>query len=572
MKKRWRLTPLLPPDVQHSLAEYRSFEQEILYNRGIRTIEEADAYFTIEISREHDPFLMLGMDQAVERLQAAVLSGEHVVIYGDYDADGVTATVLLVDVLRRLGASVGHYIPNRFKEGYGLNHDALTRIREQGGELVITVDCGVRAIDEIEHAASLGLEVIVTDHHQTSACLPAALAVINPSQPGDSYPFKELAGVGVAYKLAQALLRRFGEPEPTECLDLVAIGTVADIVPLYGENRQLVKLGLDQLNRTQRPGLQAIIEIAGYRFGHLNTTTIGFGIGPRLNAAGRLDSAENAFNLLMATGETEAKHLANQLEVVNRERQHITREMVEQARAQGVGKGPLPLLIIAMDREFNQGVIGLAASRLVEEFYRPSIVANYSEKVVRGSARSIPEFHITEALDECEELLERYGGHSAAAGFSVRSERFEEFKQRINRVATKKLAEIELRPTLTVDAVVRFSDLDWSVHEFIERMEPCGHGNPLPVLAVQNVEVVSKRQVGAEGRHLKLTMRDEQNKVFEAIAFRQGHAYQDLPQRVDLAFHLERNDYRGVSSLQLNVLDLRPADSLEDPNMTLREP
>jgi len=512
------------------------------------------------------------MDQAVERLQAAVVSGENIVIYGDYDADGVTATALLVDVLRRIGASVGHYIPNRFNEGYGLNNDALTKIRERGGELVITVDCGVRAVDEIEHAVSLGLDVIVTDHHQPGTRLPPALAVINPSQRGDSYPFKELAGVGVAYKLAQALLRRLGEPEPTESLDLVAIGTVADIVPLYGENRQLVRMGLEQLNRTQRLGLRAIIETIGYEFGHLNTTTIGFGIGPRLNAAGRLDSAERAFNLLMAIEEMEAKHLANQLEEINRERQHITREMVEQARIQVVGKDPPPLLIIAIDPGFNQGVIGLAASRLVEEFYRPSIVAAYGEKVIRGSARSIPEFHITEALDECEDLLERYGGHSAAAGFSVRNERFDEFKQRINQVATEKLAEIELRPTLTVDAVVRFSDLDWSLHEFIERMEPCGYGNPFPVLAVQDVEVVSKRTVGAEGRHLKLTMRDEQKKVFDAIAFRQGHFYKDLPQRVDLAFRLERNDYRGVSSLQLNVQNIRPAGSLDDPNMTIREP
>ena len=572
MNKRWRLTPPIPPDVQHSLAEYRPFEQEILFNRGIRTTKEVDAYFTFGISQDHDPFLMSGMDQAVERLQAAVVSGENIVIYGDYDADGVTATALLVDVLRRIGASVGHYIPNRFNEGYGLNHDALTKIRERGGELVITVDCGVRAVDEIEHAVSLGLDVIVTDHHQPGTCLPPALAVINPSQRGDSYPFKELAGVGVAYKLAQALLRRLGQPEPIESLDLVAIGTVADIVPLYGENRQLVRMGLEQLNRTQRLGLRAIIETIGHEFGHLNTTTIGFGIGPRLNAAGRLDSAERAFNLLMAIEEMEAKQLANQLEEINRERQHITREMVEQARTQGVGKDPPPLLIIAIDPGFNQGVIGLAASRLVEEFYRPSIVAAYGEKVIRGSARSIPEFHITEALDECEELLERYGGHSAAAGFSVRNERFDEFKQRINQVATEKLAEIELRPTLTVDAVVRFSDLDWSLHEFIERMEPCGYGNPFPVLAVQDVEVVSKRTVGAEGRHLKLTMRDEQKKVFDAIAFRQGHFYKDLPQRVDLAFRLERNDYRGVSSLQLNVLNIRPAGSLDDPNMTIREP
>ena len=572
MNKRWRLTPPIPPDVQHSLAEYRPFEQEILFNRGIRTTKEVDAYFTFCISQDHDPFLMSGMDQAVERLQAAVASGENIVIYGDYDADGVTATALLVDVLRRIGASVGHYIPNRFNEGYGLNHDALTKIRERGGELVITVDCGVRAVDEIEHAVSLGLDVIVTDHHQPGTCLPPALAVINPSQRGDSYPFKELAGVGVAYKLAQALLRRLGQPEPIESLDLVAIGTVADIVPLYGENRQLVRMGLEQLNRTQRLGLRAIIETIGHEFGHLNTTTIGFGIGPRLNAAGRLDSAERAFNLLMAIEEMEAKHLANQLEEINRERQHITREMVERARIQVVGKDPPPLLIIAIDPGFNQGVIGLAASRLVEEFYRPSIVAAYGEKVIRGSARSIPEFHITEALDECEELLERYGGHSAAAGFSVRNERFDEFKQRINQVATEKLAEIELRPTLTVDAVVRFSDLDWSLHEFIERMEPCGYGNPFPVLAVQDVEVVSKRTVGAEGRHLKLTMRDEQKKVFDAIAFRQGHLYKDLPQRVDLAFRLERNDYRGVSSLQLNVLNIRPAGSLDDPNMTIREP
>ncbi|TET80558.1 MAG: single-stranded-DNA-specific exonuclease RecJ [Anaerolineales bacterium] len=571
LEKRWKLTPPLPPEIQNSLADYRPVERVILFNRGIGTKHQADAYFALEDLKDYDPFLMSGMDQAVERLLTAARSRENIVIYGDYDADGVTATALLVEVLRRIGASVEHYIPNRFDEGYGLNHDALTKIRERGGELVITVDCGVRAVDEIEHAVSLGLEVIVTDHHQPGLHLPPAFAVINPSQKGDSYPFKGLAGVGVAYKLAQALLERLGEREPIESLDLVAIGTVADIVPLNGENRQLVRVGLEQLNHTQRPGLRAIIETVGHEFGHLNTTTIGFGIGPRLNAAGRIDSAERAFNLLMAIEEMEAKRLANQLEEINRQRQRITREMVEEARMHGVGKGPPPILIIAIDPDFNQGVIGLTASRLADEFYRPSIVASYGDQVTIGSARSIPEFHITEALDECDDLLERYGGHSAAAGFSVRNEKLDEFIQRINKVAAKKLSGIELRPTLTVDTTVRFLDLDWSLLEFIERMEPCGYGNPLPVFAVQDVEVVSKRSVGAEGRHLKLTMRDER-KVFDAIAFRQGHLYKNLPQRVDLAFRLERNDYMGISSLQLNVLDVRPAGSLDDLNLTIQGP
>ena len=566
MEKIWSLATPLTRESREALKKFLPIEQEILYRRGLRSNADAEAYLSGTGSEEHDPFLMLGMENAIHRLVEAIQSGERIVVYGDFDADGVSATVLLVETLREVGADVQHYIPSRFEEGYGLNIEALSKIRDQRAGLVITVDCGVRAVNEIEYAESLGLDVIVTDHHHPGLQLPPAKAIINPKQEGDQYPFKELAGVGLAYKLAQALFQRLGRSEPVDSLDLVAIGTVADLAPLRFENRVLVRRGIEQLNKTKRRGLVALSEVVGYDIGSQNTKTIGFSIGPRLNAAGRLASAENSFLLLLENDETEAKRLALDLEEINRKRQSITREMVEKTRELGVGEDPTSSFIFVADPEFNEGVVGLVASRLVDEFYRPAVVAVRGSEITRASGRSIPEFHITHALDECADLLQRYGGHSGAAGFSVLNENLGELVNRLSAIASERLSGIDLRPTLEIDAVVQLSQLDWPLLDFIERMEPCGMGNPSPVLATQGAEVISKRTVGSGGRHLKLTLRRE-GVTKDAIAFRLGHLRDVLPQYVDLAFHLERNDYWHVPSLDLNVIDVHPAGSVGDPEL-----
>src|SRR3990170_4715874 len=386
MDKRW-IRPLAPPpDVFESLARYPSAGAQILFQRGVGTSEEAERFLSSGDAEYGDPFLLSGMAAAVDRIRAAIRDQEPIVVYGDYDADGVTATALLVGVLEGLGARVRPYIPNRFDEGYGLHAEALSALQAQGARLVVSVDCGIRSWREAEHASGLGLDLIITDHHQPGPTRPRALAVLNPRLEGDKYPFKDLAGVGLAHKLAQGLLSACSRPGSEEWLDLVAVGTVADLAPLQGENRTMVRAGLRLMNAPAsssggdlRPGLRALAEGAGIAAGRIGAVSIAFALGPRLNAA--------------------------QLSAANRQRQAMTGEMVERARALGVAPVRLPELISAIDPGFSAGIVGLAAARLMEEYYRPAIVVTVADETARGSARSIPEFSIIDALDACADLL-----------------------------------------------------------------------------------------------------------------------------------------------------------------------
>lgn len=563
MHKYWLLPEPVPAEVDAALGAYAPLERQILVRRGVHSLEQADLFLKGGEPETGDPFLLLGMEEAASRLLQAARRGEPVVVYGDYDADGVTATALLVEVLGGLGARVSAYIPNRFDEGYGLHEDALTVLHHQGARVVVSVDCGIRSVREAEHARALGLDLILTDHHHPGADLPPAFAVINPRLPGDPYPFKELAGVGLAYKLAQALRRQSGGPDPEEHLDLLAVGTIADLAPLQGENRHLVSEGLKRLNgeggsSAMRPGFRALIRVSGYEPGRVTATAVGFGLGPRLNAAGRLESADKALRLLTTRDPAEAESLAHDLDAANRERQRLTRVTVERARLLGLGPGPIPALIFAAHAEFNAGVVGLAAGRLTEEYYRPAIVASIGEETTRASARSIPGVHITEMLDACADLLVQHGGHAVAAGFTVRNENLEIVVERLRSSANATLGGSDPRPRLEIDAEARFADLDGALMTFIERLEPCGIGNPVPVFASREVTVVQRRAVGSDGSHLKLTLR-EGGRIFDAIAFRQGHLAEALPTRVDVAYQLERNLYMGVETPQLNVQDIRPS-------------
>ncbi len=385
-------------------------------------------------------------------------------VYGDYDVDGVTATALLVQTLQRLGGNVRPYIPNRFDEGYGLNPDALDTLKAEGVGLVITVDCGIRSPDEVSHAQSIGLDMIISDHHQPAdGDLPDALAVINPKQAGDRYPDKDLAGVGVAYKIAQALLSRNGRSTPgfqlDDLLDLVALGTVADLAPLVGENRVLVRKGLQKIRETKRQGLFSLAAVSDLPLPRTTATSIGFVLGPRLNAAGRLESALAAYELLTTTDIKRAGELAQQLNIQNRQRQELTRKIQEEAEAIALAEEPGSNLLFAVHPGFNSGVVGLAAARLVENYYRPAVVGQVLEDSTRCSCRSIPEFHITQALDQCKDLLIRHGGHAAAAGFSVSNGNLEALKKRLKSIAAEQLGSRNLRQTLNADAEVSLSDL-----------------------------------------------------------------------------------------------------------------
>ncbi len=567
--KRWEVALRAPDSHFTQFPDLPRLVVQILYNRGFTTLEEVNEFINHRCL-DDDPITLKGMPQAVERLSQAIINQESIAVYGDYDADGVTSTALMVHVLSALGGQVQAYIPNRFNEGYGLNNNALADLAERGVKVVITVDCGIRSVDEVAYGNSLGLDIIITDHHTGGKKIPPALAAINPKQADCPYPFKELAGVGLAYKLTQALLRcqslngqrhRSGLQE-SECLDLVALGTVADLAPLYGENRMLVNRGLQQLNRTLRPGLTALLAQSNTRSdSSINTGTIGFVIGPRLNAAGRLDSALAAYKLLMASNGVEAAPLAADLDQQNKERQKLTAEVVDAAREvvlQDKGQSPLYFIDHA---GFNPGVVGLAASRLCDEFYRPILVAEHGPKRTKGSARSISEFHITEALDQCADLLVRYGGHAAAAGFTVENEKLPALKARLQEIAQQNLDLKNLRPTISIDGEVNLRGVRPELVEAITNLQPFGYGNPTPRFLSRKLRVKSKKAVGHQGNHLKVVLHDGRSN-WNGIAFRQGHWVERIyiSQDIDVVYNLEFNEWNGQRHLQLNIKDLRPTE------------
>lgn len=562
--KRWFISPSLTPQAQQALTAFPPILQQLLFNRGYASDAEARAFLRAEANFDTSPFQMTGMEAAVGRILYALENAEPIAIYGDYDVDGVTATALLVDVLKALGANVRGYIPNRFDEGYGLNNEALLSLKEDNVGLVITVDCGIRSPDEAAYARSIGLDLIITDHHQPAATLPSAFAVLNPKQDGDCYPDKDLAGVGVAYKLAQALLERValsGRPvdfgtEPL--LDLVALGTVADLAPLVGENRMLVRKGLQRIRATSRQGLFALANVAELAIGKTTAVNIGFVLGPRLNAAGRLESALAAFELLTTPDLMLAGQLAQKLDVQNRERQRVTREIQARAEEMALEDDPNAHILFAVHPDFNSGVVGLAASRLVETFYRPAIVGQSYDETTRCSCRSIPEFHITEALDQCADLLVRHGGHAAAAGFTVKNENLPALKERLKQIAAKQLSEQELRPTLVADMEVPLYEMKPEVLKYMEYLQPTGYGNPDAVFVSRNLQVKSSRTVGADAKHLKLTLSDGRV-TYDAIGFRLGNLKESLPPRVDVMYTFETNEFNGRTSLQLNLKDIKAA-------------
>lgn len=561
--KRWLVSAIITPQANEALAAFSPIMRQILFNRGYATDVSARAYLRAEANFDPSPFQMTGIPATVDRVRFALDHDEPIAIYGDYDVDGVTATALLVQALRALGGNVRGYIPNRFEEGYGLNNEALSALQADGVKLVISVDCGIRSPDETAHARAIGLDLIISDHHQPAdGDLPPAFAIINPKQVGDLYPDKDLAGVGVAYKIVQALLDSIGTAsvgfQADDLLDLVALGTVADLAPLVGENRILVRKGLQKTRESKRQGLFSLAAVSDLSLSRITATSIGFTLGPRLNAAGRLESALAAFKLLTTTDVKTAGDLAQQLNVQNRQRQEITRRIQVEAEAIALAEDPAADLFFAVHPDFNAGVVGLAAARLVETYYRPAVVGQISAETTRCSCRSIPEFHITEALDQCKDLLIRHGGHAAAAGFTVCNENLEALKVRLKSLATDQLRGRDLHQTLTADAEVPLSDLTPELLKHLEYLQPTGYGNPEAVFVSRDTLVTNSRTVGAERKHLKLVVTDGRI-TFDAIGFRLGHLQSDLPVRVDVLYTFESNEFNGRTSLQLNLKDVKPA-------------
>ena len=555
---RWNLLPPIPDKHLINTSGFSQLIAQLLYNRGLSEPSQLESFIAADERLSGDPFLLPDMHQAVARIYQALLSAESIAIYGDFDTDGITATALLVQGLSMLNCKATPYIPHRLTEGYGLKTAALDNLYQQGISLVITVDCGITALSEVKRAQRKGLDIIITDHHTPQDIVPPASAVINPKLPESRYPFSELAGVGVALKLLQALFQGIGQEERlNKLIDLVALGTVADMMPLLGENRYLVKQGLKLLSASPRLGIGEIITQSGLDIDSLDASSISWSIAPRLNAAGRLEHAMSSYKLLMTDSATEAHELAVWLEQTNAERQRLTTKALAKAREQVLAQGISPLLI-ASDRDYPAGICGLVASRLSEEFYRPAIVIRSGEQTSSGSCRSIPEFNIILALRECSSLFSHFGGHSQAAGFSLPTRNLPRLHQALLQMATTQLDGVDLRPKLDIDTEVRLSDLIGDTFPIIQRLAPFGQGNPVPTFLSHRVEVVDYRTMGTNGEHLKLKLK-QGNTLWDGVGFRLSDYMPATPPPLDIVYNLEVDRWGGEERLRLNILDFTPA-------------
>ncbi|MGI2326491.1 single-stranded-DNA-specific exonuclease RecJ [Planococcus sp. YIM B11945] len=559
-KKRWRLTT---PDhetvqtIQNQLS-ISSVLAKILVTRGIATADEARSFMKMDSGSVHNPYLMKDMDIAVERIHQAIENGEKIVVYGDYDADGVTSTTVMMTVLQDLGAEVSFMIPNRFKHGYGPNNELFQQAHDEGAKLVVTVDNGISGIEQVDFANSLGLDVIISDHHDIGETMPNALAIIHPRHPEGNYPFGELAGVGVAFKIAQALY----EEIPDHLLELVAIGTIADLVPLHDENRYLVKEGLAALRDTPRAAIDALCEVSGVKQQDISEETIGFMFGPRINAIGRLQDADPAVHLFMTEDPAEARDLASSLDLLNKERQAIVKQISDEATAQVEARYPdgPPLVIVVAQEGWNPGVVGIVASKLTEKYYRPSIVLSLIPETgkAKGSARSIEGFHLYNELAENRDILPHFGGHPMAAGMTLELGDVDELRTRLNRQAETSLTEEELMPVVDIDIPVQLDEIDIKTIESMRDLAPFGMGFAKPKFYLGGVKVSSIRKIGAAQNHLKMEL-VQNGASLDAVGFGIGPVGDELTPDVliDVIGDLQINEWNGRKKPQLLVEDVR---------------
>ncbi len=528
----------------------------LLAHRGVRSTIAARAYLG-RPGELTDPALMPNLDVAVARLVRACRAGETVAVFGDYDVDGVTSTAILVEGLRDLGARPIPYLPHRFSEGYGPNVNAVRALAAQGATVLVTADCGTSAVDEVAEANALGMDVLILDHHTVPAELPAALAIVNPKLLDSAYG-SEPAAVGVSYKVIHDLYDQMDRDyAPESHRALVALGTICDLAPMIGENRDLVRLGLDALRASTRPGLRALCAIAGTKLEEISVDTCGWALGPRINAAGRMEHARLALDLLLATSDDEARALAERLDDLNRQRREQTTEAVKIARTSLTPEDLAgPLLIVAAP-DISMGIVGLAASRLADEYHLPAIAMQIVDGEGRASCRSIDEFDITALLRRNADLFLRFGGHRAAAGFSIDASRLEEVRERLIADAAERLDVTNLAPTIKVDTELPLSEVNRQTIQWLDLLGPHGIGNPTPTFLARGVTVAETRAVGAEGTHLQLTLK-EGAVTWRAISF--GNAEHLVPagERADIVYTFKRDDFRGGGALQLEVLDLRP--------------
>ena len=559
-KTRWKLAETDETSIDRLQSELgiSRLATSLLVNRGIEGEEEARRFLYKENLSYHDPYLMDGMKEAVERIQLAIASNESILIYGDYDADGVSSTSVLVYTLRELGATFDYYIPNRFTEGYGPNEAAFRQAKDDGYQLIVTVDTGISGVHEAEVAKEIGIDLIITDHHEPPPVLPNAFATINPKKPGCGYPFKGLAGVGVAFKLSQALLDRI----PGHLLEIAAMGTIADLVPLQDENRLIASEGIKALQNSSKPGVKALLDVCGLKGQELNEEHLGFGIGPRLNAVGRLDSADPAVELLTTDDPELAEQLAADIDALNKTRQELVNTMTQEAFEEVEANYPPDeknrVLIIAKEG-WNAGVIGIVASRLVEKYYRPTIVMSIDREkgVAKGSARSIEAFDMFANLSECRDILPHFGGHPMAAGMTIDLDCLESLRSRLNEQAREKLSQEDLTPLTKVDLHCRVEDVTLETIEEMNLLAPFGVSNPKPVVMLKDVNLSQIRRIGSQDNHLKVAL-EENGATLDGVGFHFGYAFEEIASRaaVSVIGQLSVNEWNGLRKPQIFVKDI----------------
>lgn len=558
MSKKWQVYQVDNEKVEQIQQKYEvnKLLATILANRGIVEEKQIDKFLHPKRSDFYNPYEMPDMEIAVSRIIKAIENEEKTIIYGDYDVDGITSVTVLKSFLEERGLEVAEYIPNRLNEGYGLNNNAVEKIASQGYTLMITVDCGISAVEEVRYANELGIETIITDHHEPGNELPAALAVVDAKRKDNKYPFRNLAGVGVVFKLSQAIGMRLDleEKEYLKYLDIVCIGTISDIVPLVDENRVIVKLGLKLVEQTKNLGLRSILKSAGYS--KIDSTTISFGVAPRINASGRMGHQEDALKLFLSKEIDEVNELTQKLNDYNRIRQetekNIYAEVISKIEKDNLSEKNT---IVVMGKNWHHGVIGIVSSKITEMYFKPSILLCEENDCGKGSGRSIPGFDLYEALTECKEFIDRFGGHSMAIGINIKKENFENFKNKLEEIATQKHIE-DIVPILKIDAQVSLDEINKDMVESLKELEPFGEENKTPLFVFKNLKIDSIRAL-SEGKHLKLTLKDSKN-IVNAIGFNLGELTNEykIDDRVDVVGNLEVNSFNGMENIQINIKDI----------------
>ena len=544
---------------------------DLLVKRGVETFEQARSFFRPSLDDLHDPFLMKDMDEAVERLHQAVSSGEKILVYGDYDVDGTTAVALVYSFIRRFTPDVDFYIPDRYDEGYGVSYKGIDWAIEGGFKLIITLDCGIKAIDKAEYAASRGVDMIICDHHLPEETLPAVVAVLDPKREDCTYPFDDLSGCGVGFKLVQAYSQRYGVPFESlvPLLDLLVVSIASDLVTMVGENRTLAHFGLKQLNENPHKGLLAMINLSNLEPGHITIDDIVFKIGPRINAAGRMESGRLAVELLTSEDVDQAMFIGEKINESNNDRKNIDREVTKEALEMVESGSCLAKenATVVYNPKWSKGIVGIVASRLVEAYYKPTVVLTKSNGFVTGSARSVQGFDLYEAIESCADLLENFGGHVYAAGLTLKEENVQEFARRLDSFIAGKITAEMLVPVVDIDSRLDFSQITPKFFRILKQFQPFGPGNNNPVFVTENVyDAGNGRKVGAGGMHLKLDLIQESQPYHQiaAIAFNMAEYYDYIKSGnpLDVCYSIVENYYRGNSTIQLRVKDLREREEI----------